>query len=928
MLPSETGASSDARRLYSGDSLLPRDDDQGDSHDVDATERDEPVRRRSSATLDSASTDPADAMHAPATDSPDPEANEAVGTGEAAEATEGPGVNHPVEQNAQAVTPPTGAELPAPTRETAQDDETRASAAHDAAETTAIPAPNGIPAAVTTADEAGATSESIPSPLADAGAPTNATAHPETHTDTSETAGTDTAAQSSAPSATSSTTPDERSADESAIAEHDSASAEDPTPPDVRSRESRDRLRFEDSRSERRERSKRSSATRYAPVIGRIPIVNVKPRIDGGEWPPVSFVTDVVPFEATVFREGHDLIGVDVLVTDPAGDTRRIRMVKGPTGTDTWLADAQMHTQGVHTFMIEAWGDDYATWRHNADIKVPQGLDVEVMLAEGAEILERAVADATRDRADRDQLREVVAILRDTDRDAEERLAAAASPEVEAELTERPVRSLTTQSDTFELVVERTRAAVGAWYEFFPRSEGAQRNLDGSWRSGTFRTAAKRLPAIRKMGFDVVYVPPVSPIGTTNRKGPNNTLTAGPYDPGSPYGVGSEDGGLDAIHPDLGDEDDFRFFVEEIKRNGMELALDIALNASPDHPWVKEHPEWFTTLPDGSIAYAENPPKKYQDIYPFNFDNDPEGIYEAMFGVFEYWMRLGVRIFRIDNPHTKPLWFWERLIHEITEIDPDAVFLSEAFTRPAMMRTLAKIGFQQSYTYFTWRNTKDELVEYLTEVSHETSDYLRPNFFVNTHDILTPYLQFGGRPAYEIRAIIAATSSPSWGVYSGYELIENVARPGAEENIDNEKYEFKPRDWEEAERSGQSIAPLITKLNEIRAAHPALRQLRNFQAHWSSDDSVLVFSKHLDAEYTEDGKDDTIIVVVNVDPHSVREARAYLDPTLFGVDPEKPFEVEDLLTGETFWWGQDNYVRLDAFSRPAHVLTVRNSQEA
>ncbi|MFT2692714.1 maltotransferase domain-containing protein [Clavibacter zhangzhiyongii] len=662
----------------------------------------------------------------------------------------------------------------------------------------------------------------------------------------------------------------------------------------------------------------------YVPVIGRIPILSLTPQIEDDLWPAKSFVHDVVPFGATIFREGHDLIGADVELTDPSGAVTSHRMALDLTkpGLDRWSATIQLETQGVWTWRVSAWSDDFGTWLHNAEIKVPAGLDVDVTLALGAEVLERAAADDDRGADDRHVLRDALAGLADTARTAEERLAAATSPEVLAAVDRVPVRSLVTPSPERTIVVERERAAVGSWYEFFPRSEGAVEHEDGSWTSGTFATAARRLPAIRDMGFDVVYIPPVHPIGRTNRKGPNNTLTAGPHDPGSPYGIGSEDGGHDAIHPELGTVDDFREFVRAVADHGMELAIDIALQASPDHPWVTTHPELFTTLPDGSIAFAENPPKKYQDIYPLNFDNDPEGSYQEMLRVMRVWLGLGVKIFRVDNPHTKPLVFWERLIHQVMRDEPDAIFLSEAFTRPAMMRTLAKIGFQQSYTYFTWRNTKKELEEYLTEVSHETSDYLRPNFFANTHDILTPYLQFGGRAAYRIRAAIAATASPSWGIYSGYELIENVARPGAEENIDNEKYEYKPRDWARQEELGGSIAPEITRLNEIRRQHPALRQLRNLDVHWSDDDSILVYSKHLAAEHTGTGEADTILVVANVDPHSARETQVHLDPTRFGLAEDAVFEVEDLLTGDVYTWSTSNFVRLDAFTHPVHVFRV------
>nr|WP_235928985.1 alpha-1,4-glucan--maltose-1-phosphate maltosyltransferase [Marisediminicola senii] len=658
--------------------------------------------------------------------------------------------------------------------------------------------------------------------------------------------------------------------------------------------------------------------------MGRIPIRDLSPQQPGALWPAKAYVGEVVPFAATIFKDGHDVLGAEVLLTAPDATVTRHRMAPGAPGTDRWHAEAPVASQGAWSYVVMAWNDDWATWLHNAEIKVPAGVDVELMLTTGSQLLTRAAeaAASTGSTTEQATLDAAAATMANTALAAADRLAAAEQPDVLAAIDAAPLMSLVTESSSLTLLVERERAGYGSWYEFFPRSEGAVKNADGSWTSGTFRTAAARLPAIAAMGFDVVYVPPIHPIGTTNRKGPNNTLVAGPNDPGSPYGIGSADGGHDSIHPELGTAADLTWFLEQCAANGLELALDIALQASPDHPWVTEHPEWFTTLPDGSIAHAENPPKKYQDIYPLNFDNDPEGIYDEMLRVFRVWIGFGIKIFRVDNPHTKPLAFWERIIAEILADDPDIIFLSEAFTRPAMMRGLAQVGFQQSYTYYTWRNTKKELADYLTELSHETSDYLRPNLFVNTHDILTPYLQFGGTPAYKIRAAIAATASPTWGVYTGYELIENVARPGAEENIDNEKYEFTSRDFATAEKLGRSIAPYLTRLNEIRAQHPSLHQLRNLDVHWSDDDSILVYSKFIDGAYTDSGESDAIIVVANVDPHSVRASNVYLDPTLFGVDPELPFDVTDLITGHTYTWGQRNFVRLDAFTEPVHILRV------
>ncbi|WP_419956901.1 alpha-1,4-glucan--maltose-1-phosphate maltosyltransferase [Rathayibacter iranicus] len=655
----------------------------------------------------------------------------------------------------------------------------------------------------------------------------------------------------------------------------------------------------------------------------RIPILDPQPRLEDDRWPAKAFVGEVVPFAATAFREGHDLIGVDLLLTSPTGAESEHRMSLLATGTDRYGRLVLLDTEGDWTYRIRAFADDWATWLHTAEVKIPAGLDIEVTFAIGAGLLRTGADDEARPRAERGLFAGIASRLADSDLPADERLAAATDSAVHEALEARPVMSLVSVSEPRTVHVERTRAGVGAWYEFFPRSEGAVRHDDGTVSSGTFRTAIDRVPAVAAMGFDVLYLPPIHPIGRAFRKGPNNTLDAGPSDPGSPWAIGSAEGGHDAIHPDLGTLDDFRAFHSAVTDAGLELALDFALQASPDHPWVTSHPEWFTTLPDGTIAYAENPPKKYQDIYPVNFDNDPEGIRQEALRILRHWIALGVRIFRVDNPHTKPLDFWEFVIHEITAEHPEVLFLAEAFTRPAIMRALGKVGFQQSYSYFTWRNTKEELAEFFTSIAHETADYMRPNLFVNTPDILTEYLQYGGRSAYKVRAALAATASPLWGVYAGYELVENVARPGAEENIDNEKYEYKTRDWAAAEESGRSLAPYLTRLNEIRRAHPALGQLRNLLVHGSDDDAILVYSKHLQQAFTGTGAADTILVVVNTDPHSARETTVHLDLPAIGLDWGARFEVEDLMTGAVWTWGSDNYVRLDAFVEPVHILSVK-----
>ncbi|MEO8908510.1 MAG: alpha-1,4-glucan--maltose-1-phosphate maltosyltransferase [Microbacteriaceae bacterium] len=658
-------------------------------------------------------------------------------------------------------------------------------------------------------------------------------------------------------------------------------------------------------------------------MLGRIPILALTPSVDGGRWPAKAFAGEVVPFGVTAFREGHDLIGVDLLLFDPAGTGTEHRMVPGSPGTDRWQRSVQLEAEGLWRFQVRAYADDYASWLHDAGIKVPAGVDVELMFTLGAGLLTRAAADRQRTTAQRRVFKDAASRLASGTMPAQARLAAASAAALMRALDARPIADITTLSESRALLVERTTSGVGSWYEFFPRSQGAKRNRDGTWSSGTFRSAAKRLPAISAMGFDVVYLPPIHPIGTAFRKGRNNSLDAGENDPGSPWAIGSASGGHDAIHPQLGTETDFAFFLGKAAKAGLEVAIDLALQASPDHPWVAEHPEWFTTLPDGSIRFAENPPKKYQDIYPVNFDNDPQGIREEVLRIVRHWMARGIRIFRVDNPHTKPLDFWEWLIHTVNAEDPGVVFLAEAFTRPAVMYTLAKVGFQQSYTYFTWRNTKAELEEFLDSLAHETADYLRPNLFVNTPDILTEYLQFGGPAAFKIRAAIAATAAPTWGVYSGFELFENVARSGAEEYVDNEKYEYRPRDYARAESLGTSLAPYLTMLNRARAEHPALRQLRNLHVHSSEDDGILVFSKQLAAAFTGTGRPDAVIVVANVDPHSVRESVVHLDLAALGLAVGVRFDVEDLVTGARWTWGADNYVRLDAFTEPVHILHVK-----
>ncbi|NUL29338.1 alpha-1,4-glucan--maltose-1-phosphate maltosyltransferase [Streptomyces lunaelactis] len=657
-------------------------------------------------------------------------------------------------------------------------------------------------------------------------------------------------------------------------------------------------------------------------MIGRIPVLDVRPLVDCGRRPAKAVAGETFQVTATVFREGHDAVAANVVLRDPRGRPGPWTPMRELTpGTDRWGADVTPGAEGRWTYAVEGWSDPVATWRHHAQIKIPAGIDTALVLAEGAQLYERAAAGVPKSDG-REAVLAAVDALRDETRSAAARLAAALAPDAAAALNRHPLRELVTASRPLPLLVERQRALYGSWYELFPRSEGAVVREGAPPVPGTLRTAAERLPAVAAMGFDVVYLPPVHPIGTTHRKGPDNSLSPGADDVGVPWAIGSPDGGHDALHPGLGTMEDFDHFVETAGALRMEVALDFALQCSPDHPWVTEHPEWFHHRADGSIAYAENPPKKYQDIYPIAFEADMRGLVRETLRVLRFWMDHGVRIFRVDNPHTKPVVFWEKVIADINRSHPDVVFLAEAFTRPAMMHTLAAIGFQQSYTYFTWRNTKQELTEYLTELSGEAASYMRPNFFVNTPDILHAYLQRGGRPAFEVRAVLAATMAPSWGVYAGYELCENTPlRDGSEEYLHSEKYQLRPRDWESAEREGRTIAPLITTLNRIRRRNPALQQLRDIHFHPTDNDAVIAYSKSADGA----SGSNTVVVVANLDPHHTQEATVSLDMPHLGLEWHESAPVRDELTGETYHWGRANYVRLEPGITPAHIVVLRPS---
>ncbi len=657
-------------------------------------------------------------------------------------------------------------------------------------------------------------------------------------------------------------------------------------------------------------------------MVGRIPVLDVTPLLEGGAHPAKAAVGEPFEVSALVVREGHDAHAAEVVLVDPDG-TRRAPVLMELEGSepDRHRATVVPDAEGLWGFEIHGWADPLGTWHHHAEIKIPAGIDVELTFLEGALLLERAAEPL--EGADQRVLLDAVAALHDHGRPVEVRLAAAFADDVQAVLAAHPLRELVTVAGPFPFYVDRRLALTSAWYEFFPRSEGAYVADDGRTVSGTFRTAAERLPAVAAMGFDIIYLPPIHPIGKINRKGRNNTLDPGPDDVGSPWAIGSAEGGHDAVHPDLGTIDDFDAFVARAVDLGLEVAIDLALQAAPDHPWATEHPEFFTTRADGSIAYAENPPKKYQDIYPLNFDNDPEGSHAEMLRIVRHWMGHGVRVFRVDNPHTKPVAFWEWLLGEVRKTDPDVIFLSEAFTRPSMLQALGMVGFHQSYCYFTWRNERKEIEEYLAEVSHETAHRMRPSFWVNTPDILPSFLQYSGPPGFKIRAALAATGSSSWGMYAGYELYEHVAlRPGAEEYLDSEKFQIRIRDWAKAEAEGRSLAPYITMLNDVRRRHPALQELRNLTVHNPEDDHTICFSK---TTTQPNGVEDTVIVVINLDPRNTRETTVHLDMSALGMRPDERFLVHDEVTGADWTWGEHNYVRLDPYYEPAHILSVRST---
>ena len=681
-------------------------------------------------------------------------------------------------------------------------------------------------------------------------------------------------------------------------------------------------------------------------MAGRIEIDDVAPVVSNGRYPAKAVVGEVVPVSAAVWREGHDAVAATLVVRyhgttyprlakSPAGaavphveavpidevvsGSARVRpqqlpMSQGRT-PDVFHGQFTPNAVGLWTYRVDGWGDPLATWRKNITAKLEAGqseseLDNDLLV--GAQLLERAATRAPRQ--ERFPLIEAATRLREPG-DPFTRAGAALAPEVADLLREYPLRELLTRGEQYGVWVDRPLARFSAWYEMFPRSTGGT-DSKGNAVHGTFATASKALPRIAKMGFDIVYLPPIHPIGKVHRKGKNNSVTAAPKDVGSPWAIGSDKGGHDAIHPKLGTIDDFDDFVAAARDEGLEVALDLALQCAPDHPWAKDHPEWFTVLPDGTIAYAENPPKKYQDIYPVNFENDPAGIYLEVLRVVRFWVSHGVKVFRVDNPHTKPPNFWAWLIGEVKNDDPDVLFLAEAFTRPARLFGLAKLGFTQSYTYFTWRTAKWELAEFGESIA-EHADYSRQSLWPNTPDILHESLQHGGPGMFAIRAVMASTMSSTWGVYSGYELFEHQAvRAGSEEYLDSEKYQLRPRDFEAAVAGGQSLEPFLTRLNEVRRLHPALSQLRTITFHPTDNDALLAYSKF------DPVTGDCVLVVVTLNPFGPEESTLWLDMSALGLEPYDRFWVRDEITGDEYQWGQSNYVRLDPVRAVAHIMNM------
>jgi starch synthase (maltosyl-transferring) len=636
----------------------------------------------------------------------------------------------------------------------------------------------------------------------------------------------------------------------------------------------------------------------------RVAIEAVSPEIDGGRFPAKTVAGEAVIVEADIFGEGHDKIDAAILWRE-AGSPEWRESPMAFFDNDRWRGTFTPETNAPHEFTIIAWRDRFESWRDEASKKRAAGVDIAVELVEGRNLVAEAAGTSARaGAADMDALAAVVAAL-DATEDHAVRFAVLLDGTTAA-LMKRgaPRDGLSRYPRDLRLTVDRPRAAFGAWYELMPRSMS-----DDPGRHGTFDDVIGKLGYVRDLGFDVLYFPPIHPIGKAFRKGRNNTLTPGPDDPGSPYAIGSAEGGHDAIHPELGSFEDFHRLVQAARGHGLEIAIDFAIQCSQDHPWIREHPEWFDWRPDGTIKYAENPPKKYQDIVNVDFYGKgfPD-LWYALRDIVLFWARHEVRIFRVDNPHTKPFPFWEWMIAEVQAEFPDAIFLAEAFTRPKVMKRLAKVGFTQSYSYFTWRNTKHELTEYLTELTTTEARFtMRPNFFANTPDINPAYLQTSGRPGFRVRLVLAASLGTNYGIYSGFELCEATPVPGKEEYLGSEKYEIRAWDWD---RPG-NIRPDIALLNRLRHERPALQQFANVTFYNAWNDAILYFGKATPA------KDDFILFAVNLDPHNGQGADFEVPLWEFGLPDDAAIEAEDLVTGNRFTWhGKIQHVWLDPHHNP------------
>lgn len=651
------------------------------------------------------------------------------------------------------------------------------------------------------------------------------------------------------------------------------------------------------------------------PLSRRIGIDDVRPSVSGSV-PSKAVVGEVVPVTALIWREGHDAVAATLTVWPARGDSAElsseVTMRVDPHNQDRVHAVFTPATPGRWFFRVDAWSDPIATWRNAVTKKMEAGQTASELandLSHGADLFQRAALQTPSERAT--VLLDAARALGDASLPVAIRTRLALSDEVAELLHHHPLRDLLTEGDIHEVNVERTKALFSSWYELFPRSTGGW-DADGAPVHGTFETTKAALPRVAQMGFDTVYFPPIHPIGEVNRKGKNNSVTCEPGDVGSPWAIQDHT----ATHPELGTMDEFKELVDYARELGLEVALDLALQCTPDHPWAQEHPEFFTVLDDGTIAYAENPPKKYQDIYPLNFDNDPDGIYAAVYDIVVTWVEAGVTTFRVDNPHTKPANFWAWLIDKVHATHPEVIFLAEAFTRTPRLYGLAKAGFSQNYTYFTWQTSKYDLTQF-AQRHVDQADICRPNMFVNTPDILHESLQTGGRAMFAIRATLAATLSPLWGVYSGFELYEHEAvKPGSEEYLDSEKYELRPRDFQAALNSGDSLEPYIRMLNSIRRDNPALQQLRTLTFHEVDNDNVMAYSK------TDPATGNAVLVVVNLDPRNTQEATVHLDLEALGLTPGDVFSVADQVSGTSFNWSDHNFVRLSPQGDVAHIFVL------